>query len=60
MILLPQDLLKIQKNWDELGKLDPFYAISSLDGKDGGRWDTREFFQSGIDEIDSVMKEIAL
>ena len=58
MILLPQDLLKIQKNWDELGKLDPFYAISSLDGKDGGRWDTREFFQSGIDEIDSVMKEI--
>jgi ubiquinone/menaquinone biosynthesis C-methylase UbiE len=64
---LPHDLVEIQKNWDELGKLDPLYAIKvgkrkeggEWESKEGGKWDIREFFQTGIDEIDDIMKEIA-
>jgi len=63
---LPHDLLEIQKNWDKLAKLDPLYAIKvgirneggEWESKEGGKWDILEFFQTGIDEIDSVMKEI--
>jgi tRNA/tmRNA/rRNA uracil-C5-methylase (TrmA/RlmC/RlmD family) len=62
---VPQDLLEIQKNWDELGKRDPLYAIKvgtrkqggEWESKEGGKWDLQEFFQTGIDEIDSVMKQ---
>ena len=63
---MPHDLVEIQKNWDELGKLDPLYAIKvgtrkeggEWESKEGGKWDIQEFFQTGIDEIDSIMKEI--
>jgi len=63
---MPQDLLEIQKNWDELGKTDPLYAIKvgitkeggEWESKEGGKWDLQEFFQTGIDEIDSIMKDI--
>ena len=63
---VPQDLLEIQKNWDELGKIDPLYAIKvgikkeggEWESKKGGKWDLQEFFQTGIDEIDSIIKDI--
>ena len=63
---MPQDLLEIQKNWDELGKLDPLYAIKvgikkeggEWESKKGGKWDLQEFFQTGIDEIDSIIKDM--
>jgi 2-polyprenyl-3-methyl-5-hydroxy-6-metoxy-1,4-benzoquinol methylase len=63
---MPQDLLEIQKNWDDLGKLDPFYAVKSgkwdengdWEIKRGGKWNIQEFFQTGIDEIKDIMKEI--
>lgn len=58
MIKLPQDLSEIQKNWDDLGNRDPFYAIASKKGKKDGKWDKQEFFQTGIDEIEYIMKEI--
>jgi SAM-dependent methyltransferase len=63
---VPHDLSEIQKNWDELGKLDPLYAIKvgtrkedgEWESKKGGEWDISEFFQTGIDEINNIMKEI--
>ena len=57
---LPDDLLHIQKNWDELGKTDPLYAISTLKGKEGGKWDIQEFFQRGYDDIKDIMSQIDL
>ena len=51
------DLLKLQKDWDTLGKQDPLYAISTVKGKEGGKWDIQDFFQRGVDEIESIMNQ---
>ena len=66
VITVPHDLREIQKNWDELGKLDPLYAIKvglqkeggEWESKEGGKWDLLEFFQTGIDETASLLKDI--
>jgi 2-polyprenyl-3-methyl-5-hydroxy-6-metoxy-1,4-benzoquinol methylase len=63
---VPHDLSEIQKNWDELGRRDPLYAIKvgrrkeggEWESKEGGKWDLQEFFQTGTDEIDSILNEI--
>ena len=63
---VPDDLLEIQKNWNDLGKRDPLGVIKTgickeggeWESKEGGKWDLQEFFQTGIDEIDSLLKEI--
>jgi ubiquinone/menaquinone biosynthesis C-methylase UbiE len=64
---MPQDLSEIQKNWDHMGKLDPLYAIKvgiqkkggEWESKDGGKWTLEDFFKSGVDEIESIMDQIA-
>lgn len=48
----------LQKNWDKLGKRDPFRAILTRPEKKGNKWDTDEFFATGKREIDLVMKHI--
>ena len=57
MILTPQDILELQKNWDCFGKEDPLWAISSDKEKKGGKWNSKDFFQKGIETIDNIMKE---
>ena len=49
------DLKELQKNWDAWGKLDPLWAILSLPGKEGSRWDKKEFFETGEEEIDQIL-----
>lgn len=66
MIPLPQKISEIQKNWDELGKIDPLYAIKvgiynkggEWESKEDGKWDIQEFFQTGIDEMVSIFEEV--
>ncbi len=48
-----------QNHWNQLGKDDPFWAVLTDPTKQGGRWDPSEFFQTGVDEIATVMKEMA-
>lgn len=48
------DLLKA--NWDSLGKEDPFWAVLSSSDKRGNKWESSEFFATGIHEINSVME----
>jgi SAM-dependent methyltransferase len=63
---VPQNLLEIQKNWDYLGKRDPLGVIKTgkstdeggWESQEGGKWDLQEFFQTGVDEIDSLFKQI--
>ena len=45
---------QLQENWEELARLDPMWAICA-DRKD---WDRTEFFASGIEEINGVMKRV--
>jgi SAM-dependent methyltransferase len=53
------DLRELQKNWDGFGRTDPLYAISTIPGKEGGRWDPEEFFAAGRREIAHVMDVLA-
>lgn len=45
----------LQKNWDEFGKKDPLWSILSFPEKKRGKWKTKEFFETGKKEIDSVI-----
>jgi SAM-dependent methyltransferase len=49
------ELKELQRNWDELGRIDPLWAILTDPGRRGGKWDTDEFFASGGHEIAQTM-----
>ncbi len=38
---------RLRRNWDALGKTDPFWAILSVPDKKGNRWDLDEFLATG-------------
>jgi SAM-dependent methyltransferase len=50
------DLNELQRNWDELGKTDPLWAILTSPDRKGGKWDPAEFFESGRHEIAHTMR----
>jgi SAM-dependent methyltransferase len=47
-----------QRDWDDLGKLDPLWAILTEPGTRFGRWDTEKFFATGKQEIDELMSRV--
>jgi SAM-dependent methyltransferase len=47
-----------QQNWNELGKDDPLWVVFSDPSKKGGRWDPKDFFEAGRNEIRSVLAEL--
>jgi ubiquinone/menaquinone biosynthesis C-methylase UbiE len=50
------DLKELEKAWNGYALRDPLWAILTARGKQGGKWDDREFFASGEAEIESVMR----
>lgn len=49
--------LKYEKiKWNILGASDPLWAIASHEEKKDGKWDIDEFFETGINEVDAVMR----
>ncbi len=52
------NLKELRRNWDELGKTDPLWAIISTPDKKGNKWQIDEFFEKGKVEIDEIMKYI--
>ena len=48
----------LQKAWNEAGKTDPYWAVLSDPQKKGNRWQIDEFFQTGISEIDALMRHL--
>ena len=44
-----------EQDWNELAQLDPYWAILTSPGKRFGRWDSDEFFATGVAEADMVM-----
>ena len=49
------DIKGLKKNWDDLGKTDPLWAIITRRDKKGNKWDIGEFFVTGKKEIDAVI-----
>ena len=48
-----------RQQWEELGRVDPYWAVISEPGKKGGRWDPEDFFASGANEIRAVLARAA-
>ena len=49
---------ELQKNWNELGRSNPLWAILACDGKKGNKWNTEEFFAHGRTEIAGIVSPI--
>jgi SAM-dependent methyltransferase len=50
---------KHRRDWDDLGRVDPLWAILTTPEQRGGKWDKHEFFASGVAEIRRVMQQSA-
>jgi SAM-dependent methyltransferase len=53
------DINDVQKSWDAFGKTDPLWAVLTYSDKMGNRWEPEEFFETGVREIEGVMRYIA-
>jgi ubiquinone/menaquinone biosynthesis C-methylase UbiE len=52
-------LKRTRRTWDALGSKDALWAILTVPGKRGGRWDIDEFFAWGRDEIRKVLDDLS-
>jgi len=52
------NLKRLQRNWDELARTDPLWAVLTDPYKRGNRWDAEEFFETGAREIDALIHYI--
>jgi SAM-dependent methyltransferase len=55
----PMELKDVQRHWDVFGRTDPLWAIMVRPDKRHGRWKYVDFFASGEEEIQGVMRSIA-
>src|SRR5438552_7766580 len=46
---------KHRRDWNELGELDPFWAVLSDPTRQFGRWESKEFFETGEAEIEQLL-----
>jgi SAM-dependent methyltransferase len=51
-------LARLRRDWEELGKADPLWAILTTPDKKGNRWSLEEFLQTGHDEVAELMARI--
>lgn len=51
-------LKRLRRNWDDLGKTDPFWAILSVPEMRGNRWDLDAFLSTGKEEIANLMEDL--
>lgn len=49
----------LRRTWDELGRIDPLWAILTDPSKRNNRWDIKEFFDTGQLEIECLMDYVA-
>jgi SAM-dependent methyltransferase len=48
-------LPKHRSAWEDLGRVDPFWAVLNSPSRRHGRWDPAEFFATGKQAIDALM-----
>jgi SAM-dependent methyltransferase len=49
-------LPKHRRAWEDLGRVDPFWAVLNSPSRRHGKWDPAEFFVTGKQEIEALMK----
>lgn len=49
------DLDELQRNWDQLGRDDPMWAILADPARHGNRWDREAFFATGREHVGEVL-----
>jgi len=52
------NLARSRIHWEDMGVLDPYWAILSEPTKKNGRWETTDFFAIGKKEISLLMNEL--
>jgi len=52
------EMQELRRHWDGMGKEDPLWAILTVPGKAGRRWNPEEFFATGRQEVDAVFQWI--
>ena len=52
-------LERYKQGWEDIGKLDPLWAVLTEPSGQYGRWDQEAFFRTGAEEIGRVMEEAA-
>ncbi|MFC7492488.1 MULTISPECIES: class I SAM-dependent methyltransferase [unclassified Knoellia] len=45
------DLTHLERNWDDLGRVDPLWAILADPRRHGNRWTREDFFATGVHEV---------
>jgi SAM-dependent methyltransferase len=55
--MMHSSLQKSKMHWDDMGRLDPYWAILSEPGTKFGHWDLAEFLATGQCEIAALMAE---
>jgi 2-polyprenyl-3-methyl-5-hydroxy-6-metoxy-1,4-benzoquinol methylase len=50
---------KFIRQWDRLGRSDPYWAVLTIPEKKGGKWDIKEFFATGESEISETFTTIS-
>jgi SAM-dependent methyltransferase len=45
-----------KKHWEDMGDLDPYWAILTAPGTKHGKWDVDKFFGTGSEEISSLLQ----
>ena len=53
------DLARLQRNWTNLGKQDPLWAMLSDPSARGGAWDFEAFLQTGRDFVSWIERHVA-
>ncbi len=51
-------LEKLQKNWEEFAQTDPLWAILTDPVKKGNKWKIADFFKTGVEEIEEVLRYV--
>jgi len=52
------NLRLLQKHWNFFGKSDPLWAVLTHPEKRNAGWDTEEFFQTGLAEVDAALNYV--
>jgi SAM-dependent methyltransferase len=52
----PKTLERVERQWTKLGEQDPMWAILTEPEKRSGQWEEKEFFETGVREIEEVLR----
>ena len=54
-----KSLRRHQQDWEALGRVDPLWAVLTSPSRRHGRWNTADFFATGVRDVDALMKTAA-